>query len=769
MKSGTVPKLAITNKLFLNEQPQELSRLNMLERHLVSPAIPFMKMVPLIKGAQNGINGQVVCVKADINNTAECLPRLPTDDSLIRVKLKRKLEYKGHHLCQDINPSNIRDALKWLKDHNPNYDNISINFDEFDSLSSDQLIHTEQSTEDHTSSTIQLDEHLSDAEIQFPDIFDESDDSHDSTAVNNGDIVLDSQQNAFMNEMDNDVNKDINDSFQNIDIPKHSDKIPHNDEQHSDHSADNSDNEDMLLENDDITNTSAPLFSFLHPVDFAQYYADKHDTSILALAPGEGNIPEKVLQMEAQCFPVEFPDGSNTNVEKREQKLSSSRYFNSRLFSADNRFARNPEYIFFALYATEVEQIHSNVSIAMRIGTSNTSSGEKITPSMLSDHEQVKKIIQRDEGYRFLAHIRGTPAYWEKSKRDLFAMIRQLGIPTYFLTFSAADRRWKEIDNANLEMQGKQQMGEEEHANMSWEEHCENIMSNPVAAARMFQQRIKSLINDVIMSKANPIGEVEDYYYRTEFQQRGWPHIHMVAWVKNAPKLNENSEEEVIEFVDKYITCEIPPESDKELHDIVTSVQMHSKRHTKSCRKTGKVCRYYFPKPPSNNTFICTPTDMTDPIEGNEDDPDYVEAVNKRMSDKKEAKETLEKLWELLQENEDTETTVTEVLNCLGISQSQLEADLALVSNRQTIYLKRRIQDQWVNNYNKDLIRCWNGNMDIQYVLDPYACAMYIVSYITKAEREMGDLLKNAQKEAREGNIDAVAQLRKLGSVYLQQ
>ena len=59
--------------------------------------------------------------------------------------------------------------------------------------------------------------------------------------------------------------------------------------------------------------------------------------------------------------------------------------------------------------------------------------------------------------------------------------------------------------------------------------------------------------------------------------------------------------------------------------------------------------------------------------------------------------------------------------------------------------------------------------MDIQYVLDPYACAMYMLSYITKAEREMGDLLRNAQREARdEGNEDAISQLRKLGTVYLQ-
>ncbi|KAJ8033575.1 hypothetical protein HOLleu_23866 [Holothuria leucospilota] len=57
--------------------------------------------------------------------------------------------------------------------------------------------------------------------------------------------------------------------------------------------------------------------------------------------------------------------------------------------------------------------------------------------------------------------------------------------------------------------------------------------------------------------------------------------------------------------------------------------------------------------------------------------------------------------------------------------------------------------------------------MDIQFILNPYSCIMYIVSYISKAEREMGLLLKHAQEEAREGNQSAISELRQLGSIYL--
>ena len=91
-------------------------------------------------------------------------------------------------------------------------------------------------------------------------------------------------------------------------------------------------------------------------------------------------------------------------------------------------------------------------------------------------------------------------------------MIRQLGIPTFFVTFSAANRRWSEITNAILKHLGRPQMTQEQHENMTWEEHCRIIMKNPVIATIMFYNRVKSFIKDVIRSPANPIGEIVDYY-----------------------------------------------------------------------------------------------------------------------------------------------------------------------------------------------------------------------------------------------------------------
>lgn len=57
--------------------------------------------------------------------------------------------------------------------------------------------------------------------------------------------------------------------------------------------------------------------------------------------------------------------------------------------------------------------------------------------------------------------------------------------------------------------------------------------------------------------------------------------------------------------------------------------------------------------------------------------------------------------------------------------------------------------------------------MDIQFVLDPFSCIVYIVSYISKAEREMGMLLKQTKIEAEEGNLNARDTMKRIGSAYL--
>lgn len=141
-----------------------------------------------------------------------------------------------------------------------------------------------------------------------------------------------------------------------------------------------------------------------------------------------------------------------------------------------------------------------------------------------------------------LRNLRGSPPYFEKCKKDLFAMIRQLGNPTWFCLFSAAETRWVHLLKTLGRLVEKKDYTDDEIKNMTW---------------RQKSDLVQLFIKDVLKSNLMPIGEIVDFFYRGEFQQRGSPHIHALFWVKDAPQYEKSSNDTIVQFVDKYITCKL--------------------------------------------------------------------------------------------------------------------------------------------------------------------------------------------------------------------
>ncbi|KAE8296877.1 hypothetical protein D5F01_LYC05647 [Larimichthys crocea] len=247
----------------------------------------------------------------------------------------------------------------------------------------------------------------------------------------------------------------------------------------------------------------------------------------------------------------------------------------------------------------------NSMSIQMRKGKPITRDGRKISSKMLQDTQEVEKLITNKDATRFMQPLRGTPAYWEKTLKDLNAMVRQLGKPTFFLTFSAAEMRWPEVIEA-VKAQQRQQV---DFSQLDWNAKCDILRSNPVTVMQLFEKRVDELMTILILSPAQHIGEVEDYFYRVEFQARGSPHIHLLVWIKDAPEFEGLQDDfVVIKFIDQYITCQMPdPNADSELHKIVSEVQVHSRNHSKSCKKGNVMCRFGFPKLPMDKTILTYP------------------------------------------------------------------------------------------------------------------------------------------------------------------
>ena len=127
LKRGVMPLQAKANGLKLCELPPELSDLNALELRLICRHVPFMKMVALPSGKQRCIHGPAVNVPSKVDTIVDILPRLPSQSELVPLKLKRKIEYRGHYLYDYVTPQKPLDALRFLKANNPLYGDIDIN------------------------------------------------------------------------------------------------------------------------------------------------------------------------------------------------------------------------------------------------------------------------------------------------------------------------------------------------------------------------------------------------------------------------------------------------------------------------------------------------------------------------------------------------------------------------------------------------------------------------------------------------------------------
>ena len=231
----------------------------------------------------------------------------------------------------------------------------------------------------------------------------------------------------------------------------------------------------------------------------------------------------------------------------------------------------------------QIKQIQDTARISLR---KCKTKGKIYTAGELKSDDYLSKLINLDEGYRVLRNLRGSLPYFEKSKKDLFAMIRQLGNPTWFCSFSAAETRWSHLLRILGRVVHQKDYSDDEIANMSWQEKSDLIQKDPVTCARNFEHMVQLFIKDVLKSTAMPLGEIADYFYRVEFQQRASPHIHALFWVKGAPAYGKAPDDTVVHFVDKYVTCK-NSQSD-EMKDLV-NLQLH--RHAKTCKKLGhNVC-----------------------------------------------------------------------------------------------------------------------------------------------------------------------------------
>ena len=369
----------------------------------------------------------------------------------------------------------------------------------------------------------------------------------------------------------------------------------------------------------------------------------------------------------------------------------------------DGRFAKHPRFRFFAL----------NTEMRWRaLQTGRIYVRQHPSDAQLSLDELRDMVGREGEAFsnrvlHYAASLRGTRQYWFRQRSRLMSMVDTLGLPTIFFTHSAADLQWPEL------------------AHLISPEHPESrssrttaVIENPAIADWFFYHRIQKFIEVYYVG----ILGATDYWMRFEWQHRGSPHVHGLAWLPNSPNVeallsnSDNSAEAkqvIMQYADNIVsTCNpavLPDGSnvsdapapktdphvcnqaytevedyDKDLADLVATCQRHTRCSASYCLRTKngrQECRFGYPKPLQPHTIL-----MTDG-----DEPTLLTARN----------------------------------------------------------------DGMVNSFNPVQLSAWRANVDMQYIVSRRKVIEYCTKYVTKSEPRSQSLINvftNIVRSVNDGN-----------------
>ena len=208
-------------------------------------------------------------------------------------------------------------------------------------------------------------------------------------------------------------------------------------------------NVDTLVDDADIDNKCDKVFTF---------------------APGEGKHPLSLYQdkdAEYLCFPSIFCGQTPPSKDERLVPVHYSDIVKWELRSVDRRAAQSVANIFFKHKKLQMKQISDKVNLAVRRCKQK---GKKITAAEARDSNYLEKLVNLDEGYYIFRQLRNFPAYLETRKKDIFAMIRQLSLPTWFMSLSAADTRWTDLLKMLAKLNDDIEYSDKEIEQLTWQE-----------------------------------------------------------------------------------------------------------------------------------------------------------------------------------------------------------------------------------------------------------------------------------------------------------
>ena len=604
------------------------------------------------------------------------------------------MSYSGAYIEEYVEKEKVKIYFSWLKQHNHLFKDVDLDVNLITGFETENLSKINEEIENDQEVKTGIDTNSQDETDFIEDYFNQE--LFDPVKSNENEVSHD-KTTMFMNKYceDTDIPSVANrlaDAIVDYEISR---KIPIDDENDFEIDEENITEEQFLEENGEIDPIEESLLeiSASHKSNIKDELNDHLDCLIdptegqvkilsniaskraeeikkkmetISVAPGEAGTFQnwgKEVFLEERCFPEKFPFGTggylSSCVDNPENDIGFANYCINQILSCDPKFRNDSSYLFFLLLVKELIQLKRCKTTYFRQATRlpNLSKNDVIN----MDPESLSRF---NRSYQVFKSLRGTSMYYEESKKNLMAALRQNGCPSIFLTLSCAEFDWPELLKEILETVYRKKVCQKDIDDLSPAEKNRIISENVVQSTMHFQKRIDklfSLMKYDFFDGSTESYHASSYFYRIEFQQRGAPHVHSLVWLKNkddkdAPNFwaesndQENFRIEKVQDFAESLICTSPDqmvckkhESRKEqfleiqscdecivLKEKVKKFQTH--KHTFTCKKKAKtitvkenegygrldgiktgcvlsnieVCRFKFPKFPMNKTkLIC--------------------------------------------------------------------------------------------------------------------------------------------------------------------
>ena len=127
----------------------------------------------------------------------------------------------------------------------------------------------------------------------------------------------------------------------------------------------------------------------------------------------------------------------------------------------------------------------------------------------------IERLVARNNAFSFMSLVKGTPVYQKQFSFNVLVMVKQLGIPTFFLTLSCANLLWEELPHI-INKLNDLGLSEEELKKLRYQERCYLLNKNPVVVARYFQHKVEVFFKEIILD--GTLEKTKYYAIRIVFQ-----------------------------------------------------------------------------------------------------------------------------------------------------------------------------------------------------------------------------------------------------------